>query len=98
MVTRWIFIFIVLFVHQPGFSITINLPAKVSCEINGEDADENKSIPVTVSIVRDQDQKVDESSFALASKPLKVQFLENVRPSAQGLIPTNSAQSLVVSK
>jgi tetratricopeptide (TPR) repeat protein len=78
--------------------ISVEVPAKVTVEIDPSTAYEGSLISGTISIIREQRQKVEASSFILNGAPLAAELIEEVKPASGHLFAGNEGASLLVSK
>ncbi len=77
--------------------ISVNLPPKMTASVAFQDAIANQPIPVTITIIRMAEQKVDPTSFLMGGKPLVVTFVRDEHPNPELIFPQEGPGSLVVS-
>lgn len=91
-------VFLILLIAQfiPD-KIAVETPAQASVEVRGGTGYENKPIPTIISIIRERRQQVDVNSFEQNSKPLTVDFVEEIVP-ASSLYAPNDPKGIVTTK
>jgi len=78
-------------------SYQVDVPAKISVEIPQETALEGLPIPVNIEIIRLKRQQVDQSSFQLDGKPIKVDLVSEKIAGGGTLFSGSEPDALVVS-
>lgn len=81
---------------SPSDEIRVDIPAKVTVEI--PQSYENQPITGVITIIREFQQKVDESSFTLDDKPLKVELIHEAQPETNYLFPKGDPEAPVLAR
>jgi tetratricopeptide (TPR) repeat protein len=91
-------LFLLMFLLFNPYDIAVEVPPKVQVEISKENSFEGRPLVGMISVIHEARQKIQQETFLLDGKPLKVEFIEEIQPSPQQLFSADDPRRVVETK